>query len=102
MRKEADVKEAVKKVLNTLGVYWFMPVQTGYGVKGIPDFVCCVKGRFFGIETKFGKNTLSTWQKKQQDKILAAGGTYMVIDEDSVAYLYNYLFAILELEDAGS
>lgn len=102
MRKEADVKEAVKKVLNEVGAYWFMPVQTGYGVKGIPDFVCCVKGRFFAVETKFGKNTLSTWQKKQQDKILAARGTYMVIDEEGIEDLRNYLKAIIVLENVGS
>ena len=56
---EAEVKKWVKEVLNKYNVYYFMPVQTGYGAAGL-DFHCVVKaGKFpyaFFIETKeFGK-----------------------------------------------
>jgi hypothetical protein len=101
MRNEADVKKEVKKVLDSLGVYWFMPVQTGYGVKGIPDFVCCIDGLFLGIETKFGSNQLSTWQERQRDKILAADGVFMRVDETNVVDLAAYITAIRELENGS-
>lgn len=56
---EADVKKWVKDVLREYNVYFFMPVQTGYGATGV-DFHCVVNWcgipfAFF-IETKeFGK-----------------------------------------------
>lgn len=98
MRKEADVKEAVKKILNDLGAYWYMPVQTGYGVKGIPDFIVCLNGRFIAIETKFGINSLTAWQDKQLRKIEDAKGRTFVIYEHNIAPLRAYLEAIGTLE----
>lgn len=98
MRKEADVKEAVKEILNNLGAYWYMPVQTGYGVKGIPDFIVCLNGRFLAIETKFGKNSLSAWQDKQLLKIEAAKGLTFVVYEHDIAPLRANLEAIRALE----
>ncbi len=87
MRNEGDVKKAVKELLNKLGVYWFMPVQTGFGVKGIPDFICCHNGRFIGIETKFGGNKTSAWQDIQINKIRAANGKCFVINEKNLTDL---------------
>lgn len=48
---EAKVKRKVKELLNAEGVYYFMPVQVGYGARTL-DFLCCHKGQFFAIETK--------------------------------------------------
>ena len=46
MRNERDVKENVKRVLRAAQptCWWFMPVASGYGRAGIPDFVGCVNG----------------------------------------------------------
>lgn len=87
MRNEGDVKKVVKQILDDLGAWWYMPVQTGYGVKGVPDFICCYKGRLVGIETKFGKNTTSKWQDVQIKKIREAGGKCYVINENNLADL---------------
>lgn len=92
MRNEADVKDAVKKVLNSFEeLFWYMPVQTGYGVKGIPDFIICAKGTFIGVETKFGSNKESSWQKITGAKIAAAGGHYMVINEKNISELEGWV-----------
>ncbi len=93
MKKEKDVKEAVKKILNKVGAYWFMPVQTGYGVQGIPDFIVCLKGVFVAIETKFGGNTLSAHQEIQRNAIIKAFGDYYIVDETNVADLEEQLCA---------
>jgi len=82
---EAGVKEEIKKILNrTPDCWWYMPVQTGYGVHGIPDFITCIRGSLVAIETKFGRNKLSAWQEKQRDKIMKAKGAYFVVNENSV------------------
>lgn len=91
MRNEADVKKKVKLILCELETWWYMPVQTGYGVKGIPDFVCCVNGHFIGIETKFGKNTTSKWQDAQIQAIQEARGTCFIINEKNVDELPKLL-----------
>lgn len=91
IQKEADVKREVKKLLVELGFWYFMPVQTGYGVQGIPDFIVCADGRFVAIETKFGSNPLSAHQEMQRGKIIAAMGDYYVINDHNLAALREWL-----------
>jgi Holliday junction resolvase len=61
-----------------------MPVTGGFGNAGVPDFVACVQGKFFGIECKAGKNTTTALQNKHLSDIRAAGGVSLVIDETNV------------------
>jgi hypothetical protein len=100
MRREADVKAEVKKVLNSYGdkVWWFMPVPTGFGVQGVPDFVCSICGRFVAIETKFGRNGLTKWQIKQMEGIIGTGAAHMVINEDNVDSLAAVIDGVMALE----
>lgn len=101
MKREADVKSAVKELLNSFGarVWWFMPVPTGFGVQGVPDFVVCLDGQFFGIETKFGGNKQTPWQVKQQAAIHKAGGVYFVATEKNIDGLRLTIEAALAMED---
>lgn len=80
---EAVVKDAVKKWLKARGVWYYMPLQNGMGVTGIPDFVCCWQGSFLAIETKApGKRAnVSANQEKQIAGIAAAGGVAVVVDD---------------------
>ena len=94
MKNEKDVKAAVKQILNAAGAWWYMPVQTGYGVKGIPDFVACINGKFVSVETKFGDNKESAWQKKQGNAIRQANGYYFVINEKNLDFLVEGLGTI--------
>ena len=81
---EGKVKDKVRKALDDLDVYYTMPVTGGYGNAGVPDFVACVQGRFFGIECKAGKNTTTALQEKHLSDIRGAGGVSLVIDETNV------------------
>lgn len=79
---EGRVKKAVKDLLKSLGIWYYMPMQTGYGVVGIPDFICCWNGGFIAVETKApGKLGNTT---ANQDRVIAeirnAGGIAVVVD----------------------
>ena len=80
MTPEGRVKERVKKVLRTFGVYWHCPVQNGMGAPSL-DFVCCVKGRFFAIETKAGDKKPSARQETTIEEMKNAGAVVFVVND---------------------
>lgn len=91
---EGKVKKQVREILdNTPSTWYFMPVQNGMGQSGIPDFICCVKGKFLGIETKskYSSRKLTALQAKQITLIENSGGTAIVINEDNIDTLPNIL-----------
>lgn len=73
---ERDVVAAIKKYLISLGRDIFFWKEHGgpYGTSGIPDIICCYKGRFLGLEAKLPGGKLTELQKRTLDKINAAGG----------------------------
>lgn len=97
MTPEGKVKAKVKNWLDKNGIWFYMPVQTGYGVSGIPDFVCCANGKFLAIETKApGRiSNVSDKQALQIAAIGAAGGVAVVVDsvESLVKQLQEMKFA---------
>lgn len=88
---EAKVKAKVKKVLTDTGAYYAMPIGTGYGNAGVPDFVVCYKGEFIGIECKAQGNKPTALQLKNLQDIEIAGGRSFVIDETNVDQLLEKL-----------
>jgi hypothetical protein len=91
MTPEGKIKEKVKKFLRENNVYFFMPVQSGYGQRTL-DFLCCFKGRFIAIETKREGKMLTGQQKLIAEDIEAAGGDVLVVDsEEALKALYMYL-----------
>jgi len=45
---------------------------------GVPDLICCFKGRLIGIEIKSEKGIVSEYQKEFIDNINRAGGLAFV------------------------
>lgn len=86
---ESRVKAKIKDVLAKYNVYYAMPVGSMYGNSGVPDFLCCVKGHFLAIEAKAGKGKGKTTalQDKNLHLIERAGGTTLVIREDTLDLL---------------
>lgn len=76
---EGKVKDAVVKKLKELGVYYFFPATHGYGRSGVPDIVCCLRGRFIGIECKAEGGKVTDLQKVEAGRIKDAGGYCVVI-----------------------
>ena len=73
---ERDIIIAIKIYLTSLGSDVFFWKEHGgpYGTSGIPDIICCYKGRFLGLEVKLPRGKLTALQKRALEKINAAGG----------------------------
>ena len=89
---EKKVKDKVTKILKEYGAYYFFPATGGFGRSGVPDIIACHKGVFIGIECKAGKNTTTALQDRELEKITAAGGITLVVNEgniDDVVYIMD-------------
>jgi pantoate kinase len=92
---EAKVKAKIKKTLKDNNVYFAMPIGTGYGSSGVPDFLCCVNGNFLAIEAKAGKGTTTALQDKNIREIKESGGMAVVIAEEQLEL--GYLEQLIQL-----
>ena len=90
---EAAVKAAVRKVLDRLGIYHFMPPGMGLGRSGIPDIIGCKNGKFIAIECKAGKGKTTALQERELIAICNAGGFTFVVNETCLDELEERLLA---------
>ena len=81
---ESKVKKAVRKLLDDAGAYYFFPSANGFGRAGIPDIICCIRGRFLAIECKAGKGTTTALQERELARIREAGGAALVVRENNI------------------
>ena len=85
MTPEGKIKAKVNRMLAPYierGDIWkFMPVQMGMGAPAL-DFLLCVKGHFFAIETKVLGKHLTPRQKITKAEMMKAGATVSVVDDD--------------------
>lgn len=91
---ENRVKADIKKILAANHVYYAMPMGTGYGKSGVPDFLCCVSGYFLAIEAKAGKGTTTALQDREIAAIFDAGGTALIINENNLDELNSYIILL--------
>jgi hypothetical protein len=73
MSEEGNLKKTARIYLKRLGAYRFSPVQMGYGAATIDD-LCCIHGRFVGIEYKTKGRKPTPRQELCMKEIIAAGG----------------------------
>lgn len=78
MTPEGRVKKEIKQYLDSIGAYYFMPVQTGYGVRGTPDFLICHLGRFIAVEAKAPGGKVMKFQTAVLDQIRQRQGIAIV------------------------
>jgi len=84
MTPEAKVKAKVKQVLKEIDAYYAMPVGTGFGNAGVPDFLVCRRGQFIGIECKANGNKPTALQLWNLSEIRRCGGRAIIVDETNV------------------
>lgn len=83
---EGKVKRKVGVILKAAQeLYYFMPVQTGYGSPTL-DYLGCSKGRAFAIETKAPGKKLTVRQEAIRKEMERAGMKVFVIDGTTSQY----------------
>lgn len=93
MTPEGKVKAKIKRILNRAGAYYFMPVQTGYGVPTL-DFLCFHVGNGFAIEAKApGKKPTKRQEAIIHDIQLAEVEVFVIDGTDGS---YDWLIQFLE------
>lgn len=78
VNNETHLQKKIQKYLISKGCYEFKVHGSLYMKAGIPDIICCYKGKFIAIETKVGKNKMSELQKIHKEQILYAGGIHIL------------------------
>lgn len=81
---ESKVKARLRKHLDAMGIYHFMPPANGFGRAGIPDIIGCYNGQFVAFECKAGKGKTTALQDRELLRIQTAKGWAFVINEDNV------------------
>ncbi len=78
--KESDIVKAILRYLKTVpGCFAWKEHGGMYGTAGIPDIICCYRGRFYGFEVKTETGEPTELQKATIRKIQNAGGTALVV-----------------------
>ena len=77
---EKDIVAGILRFLKTVPGCFAWKTHGGvYGTAGIPDIIACVNGRFFAFEVKTASGKATQLQQATVRKILAAGGTALVV-----------------------
>ena len=77
---EKDIVNSILRFLKTVPCCFAWKTHGGvYGTAGIPDIIACIDGRFFAFEVKTDKGRTTKLQESTIRKILAAGGTAVVV-----------------------
>ena len=77
-QEETKLQKAIQFYLRSVGAYCFKVHGELYMRAGIPDIICCYKGKFIGIEVKDGNNTPSELQLAHGRQIKKSGGIFCV------------------------
>ena len=84
---ERKVKQACIDIIEKHKAWHFFPAQNGYGRAGIPDIIICHRGKFLAVECKAGFNKTTALQEREIAAIQKAGGSAMVVREDTIELL---------------
>lgn len=88
---EGRVKSKVDKLLKAHGAYFYKPVTGGYGTNSL-DYVCCLRGYFFAVETKAPGKKPTRLQEHVTERMRAAGGkVFVVIGDEGLEALEEWL-----------
>ncbi len=75
MKSEAQIQAEILNYLRLLGPVCWVIKAAVCNERGVPDILCCYKGRFVGIEVKTCKGRLGPAQKVQGKRIQMACGS---------------------------
>ena len=77
---EAAITAAIQRYLKTVPHCFYFKEHGGqYGTAGLPDIICCYRGRFVAFEVKTETGRLSKLQEITIAKIKAAKGEACIV-----------------------
>ena len=77
---ETDIVRVILTHLKSLdGCFCWKEHGGPYGTSGIPDIICCYRGRFLGFEVKTETGKPTKLQQAVIRKINRAGGTALIV-----------------------
>ena len=79
MKSESKLQARILRYLGSLGLWCWAFKAEVCNDRGVPDIICCFKGRFIGLEVKSERGRVSGPQKLQIKRIRRAGGRAAVV-----------------------
>lgn len=75
---EKSLQKATLKYLRERG-FWAINIHGNEFVRGVPDILACILGRFVALELKTGEGVVSTIQTQRLRAIEKSGGVARVV-----------------------
>lgn len=95
-KPESRFKRKLEVELNARKI-WYMKVWGNmFQRDGVPDILCCINGRFAGIELKIDTGRLSALQKYNLSEINRNGGIGIWAKDSELKELVAYIDTVLE------
>lgn len=93
MAKEQDIQKEIIDYISSIGGIAFKQNQIGiYAQAGVPDLLCCVKGRFIAIEVKKPKKKPKAIQNAFIEAINKCGGiAFYATSVDDVKCMIEFI-----------
>ena len=79
MAKEATIQKNIARYLKNLGAWCLKVHGSHYQRAGVPDLLCCYKGRFYAFEVKRPGERATPIQSHELEQVQTAGGTATVV-----------------------
>lgn len=75
----AALLQLVRAYLQCIPGCYVRKIAGGMGQLPMSDLVCCIAGRYVGVELKTGTAVLSEGQRRDRDEVRAAGGVWLEV-----------------------
>lgn len=75
---EQKIKKQIKDYITRIGGFWSIVQGGPYSKPGDPDLICCVDGRYVGIEAKTPTGKPTELQLQRGREIEQAGGIWIL------------------------
>lgn len=89
---EKQFENRLKEIISERGG-WFVKYWGGgyFTRKGVPDLLCCYRGRFLAIEVKAENGKVSAEQTQEIAKIKNSGGIALVLRPSNESIFFDFL-----------
>lgn len=94
MKSEKSYENKIKHFLTENGAYFVKYFGCGFTQAGVPDLLCCLNGRFIGIEVKADNGKPSPLQIHNIKKIRESGGIALIAYPKDFPYLVKLIQAV--------